>query len=332
MAPIEHLFIFLQPTMSLSRSVTQTGFSGDSLYPLTNATNEDLAAICEVLWGWSPCLEWTQKTKCQAVQACPCARAARLGPFFDFYRTVTAHYLPDIIGTSNTALRSHKDLRDIIGLLKAQSGTPRQKLTDGYFAKRQAAGGAMPPTGDQNRAFNLAARVILMVQSTVEHQTEGLLESGVEPMTWHSERSLSEFVCSLFPKRAHQIVDEGDGLTTGSAKDPLASIMAKRLQKVAKLEIIPTDDLSNHLYLDESNGTVSIFHHTTVLKENLDATASRDGPRLDGEASHASSPGLRCVARTRSDTSESVCDEAKHGDGMTGKIFHPTWPWRPCSP
>ena len=51
----------------------------------------------------------------------------------------------------------------------------------------------------------------------------------------------------------------------------LMLLMAKRLKKIAKLKIVPTGDLSSHLHLDEENGTVSIFHYTRVLKENLAA-------------------------------------------------------------
>lgn len=53
------------------------------------------------------------------------------------------------------------------------------------------------------------------------------------------------------------------------SKIHLAAITAKRSKKVARLTLIPTNDLRDHLLLDEKKGTVAIFHYTSVLKEHL---------------------------------------------------------------
>jgi len=245
--------------------------SASGLYPLANATRDNLAGICEALWGWSPCSQWIHSEQCQHVRdGCPCARAVKLEPFFDFYRNATAYYLPDVVGNSHSALRSHGDLRDIIALLKKKPDTPRMQLTAEHFATRETEKGQVPPARDQNRAFNLAARVVMMVQPAAENQSDGLLEAGIRPVIWHDEKSLSDFASSIFPKREYPTLHPS-GDSEGPAKVRLASIMAKRLKKIAKLKIVPTGDLSSHLHLDEANGTVSIFHYTSVLKENLSA-------------------------------------------------------------
>ncbi|CAM1510078.1 Fc.00g004130.m01.CDS01 [Cosmosporella sp. VM-42] len=192
----------------------------------------------------------------------------RLQPFFDFYRNITAYYLPDTIGSSNPALRSHADLRDVIALLKKHADQARMQVTDEYFDGREREEGRKTPPNDQKRAFNLAARIITMIQPAAENQSDGLLEAGAQPVLWPSEKSLADFISSVFPKREYPSLSQ-DSDVAATAKIPISSITAKRLKKVAKLKIVPTNDLSGHLSLDKKNGTVSIFHYTSVLKEHL---------------------------------------------------------------
>lgn len=259
-----------------------------SLYPLARVTRGDLASISKALWEWLPCSGWIRGETCQSTGGdCPCKRAERVEPFFNFYKNVTSQYIPEVAGNSHAALQSHEHLRDIIVLIQNNPETPRMQLTSEYFSTRKATTGQIPPATDQNRAFNLAVRVLTMVQSRALTQPDGLLETGTLPLIWHDEKSFSEFTSSAFPRREHPALDPS-GDSRRSAKARLASIMAKRLQKVAKLHIVPTDELSNHLYLDEGAGTVAIFHYTSVLKESLVPKASGDtGPgKMSVPSSH----------------------------------------------
>jgi hypothetical protein len=130
-------------------------------FPLATVTNETLSKLCEALWGWRPCAQWVSETPC-SVPGCPCRRAIRLASFFDFYRDVTAFYLPDDVGGAHPALCSHDDLLDIVALLlRDGNDKPRAQLTAEFFGARP--GRVAPPLGDQNRAFNLAARVITSI-------------------------------------------------------------------------------------------------------------------------------------------------------------------------
>lgn len=261
-------------------------------YPLANATPQDLAEICQVLWDWSPCSQWVGGEVCPQVSAsCACSQAIRLEPFFDLYRNITAYYLPDAVGGTHPALRSHGDLRDIIVLLRGNLDEPRIHLTTEYFTKREVEERKRPPLSDQNRAFNLAARIITMVQPAAENQSDGLLEAGSQPALWSSDKSLATFISSVFPKREHPNLS-GNSDVTATTKIDVSSIMAKRLKKIAKLKIVPTDDLASHLSLDTRQGTVSIFHHTSVLKESL-----TNGNRYPGAGQ--SSQGVATTTNTR---------------------------------
>ena len=247
--------------------------SEQDLFPLATVTRENLARLCSALWGWSPCRHWVVGEQCPQAPSCSCQRAIKLEPFFDYYRNVTAYYLPDSVGHSYPALKSHDNLIDIITLLKDNVNRHRSELTAEYFAPQVKQVDHQPPSSDQNRAFNLAARIISMVQASAENLSDGLLEAGIQPAIWHSDRSFINFIDLVFRKKEHPALNSG-GDVAALTTNKLALIAAKRLKKVARLKIIPTNDLSNHLLLDEKHGTVAIFHYTSVLKEHLRAGAT----------------------------------------------------------
>ena len=234
--------------------------------PLAMATQDTIASLCQALWGWRPCLKWISGSQVCENQAlgCPCERAAKLEPFFDFYRLVTAYYLPDDIGSSHPALASHDDLLEIISHLLSNADMPRSQLTANYFRTRRHGGHKEPLASDQDRAFNLAARIIAMVQPSAGQQFEGLLEAGVRPVVWRGDTSFTAFLHSVFPKRQYPALSP-DQI---ASKVSLASMTSHRL-KVAGLNIIPTNDLREHLALDAQKGTVSLFHYTSVLEEHI---------------------------------------------------------------
>ncbi|KAI2629191.1 hypothetical protein GGS26DRAFT_559777 [Hypomontagnella submonticulosa] len=245
--------------------------SFESLYPLVEVSREDLAGICEVLWGWTPCRDWSMGHSCQKRLEgidCICRRADILTPFFDFYRDVTAYYVPELTSGSVPALRTHKDLLTIMKFIKSCPDISRSDLTREHFGLCTQRGFQIPPSSDQNRAFSLAARVMTMMQCSLEDRPDGLLETGLIPATWRSDQSFGQFIHSVIP-REHEVTFESHIDNSPTIILPLGSITAKRLEKDGKLKIVPTDDLRNHLFLDEKTGTVAVYHYTSVLKENL---------------------------------------------------------------
>lgn len=245
----------------------------DNLFPLEHITNKNLADLCEALWNWRPCDQWVSEDKCQ-VPGCQCHRIPRLRPFIDYYRNVTSRYLPDNVGQAHPALECHEDLLDIIRLLRNNTDRPRSQLTAEYFDRRSSQHRAQsPPQSDRDRAFNIAARILTMTRPSAQNQPDGLLETGTHPLVWQNDKSLANFVNSAFQKRDQPALNIADE-TTHSAKVPVTRITAKRAKKVGKLQFIPTDDLKSHLLLDEKNGTVAVFHYTSVLKEHLKASTT----------------------------------------------------------
>lgn len=245
--------------------------TGKELFPLSKTINQDLINLCEALFGWEPCAGWITEGRCEASDSPASHHHPNLQAFFNHYKYVAANYLPEVVGSSNTALRSHEDLLGIIKFVRSRTQMSRANLTSEYFHQiSRTTGQNAPFLADQEQAFNIAVRIMIMVLPSAENQSDGLLEAGLQPTVWTNEQSLEEFISSSFPQREHPALTRS-GEFAAMANVRLASITARRLQKVAHLEIIPTSDMRNHLLLDEKNGTVAVFHYTSFLKENLSA-------------------------------------------------------------
>lgn len=200
---------------------------------------------------------------------CSWPRSGRLARFFEFYTEVTSAYVPELHPGCQLALRGHDDVLDIIETLKTNAEKPRAQVTQDYFTARAKSGStALPPPADQNRAFNVAVKVMTTLSCCATDQPSSLLESGIIPLPWADSISLKNFVSDAFPRTNHCKFDE---------KAMQAAVTARLLQKVAGLRIEPTDDLRNHLKIDHEHGTVEIFHLTGFLKEHLMATRSDEG-------------------------------------------------------
>ncbi|RYP75566.1 hypothetical protein DL771_002266 [Monosporascus sp. 5C6A] len=199
-------------------------------FPLDEVTDAQLQALCHTLWDWTLCAGCSVAQPCVR-EECPQRRSPRLEPFFQYYKEVTASYVPELLLPDTTqAIRSHEDLFDIICLLKEKSTIQRAQLTKEYFSSRVEEN--EPPLSDQHRAFNLAMRVMAMVNCCIESQAGGLLESGEEPSVWRSDKSLLEFISSRFPMRDHPSLNEKNE----SAPDIKARLTATKLKKVAGLK------------------------------------------------------------------------------------------------
>ncbi len=158
-----------------------------------------------------------------------------------------------------SGLTSHEDLMKIIMELKSKPEVTREEILEKLFTDR-------PARSDQERAINIAVRVMLMVNCSTSRQSSVLLEHGSQQVPWRGDIPFSEFITSIFPKTDHPSIDQ--------IKD---NLRATKLRKRAGIRFEPTDDLRNHLKLDRKRAVVEIFHHTAFLKEHLRLT--RDQPR-----------------------------------------------------
>jgi hypothetical protein len=187
--------------------------------------------------------------------------------FFDYYKDIAASYEPELSRDSQAALRSHKELFDVILALKADPDLTRAQLIQKLFTVQARRG--LITVVDQEHAINLAVRVMLMVNCSAQRQLSGLLEHGGHQVRWHSDVTFTQFVEDIFPMTDRPGLNED---AVGSSLDMRSVLTAKKLKKRAGLRFRPTDDLRSHLKLDRKNGIVEIYHHTAFLKEHLRIT------------------------------------------------------------
>lgn len=223
-------------------------------FPLKELSHLDIQALSKTLWSWSVC-EKCAADQCCISQCCWNERSTNLKRFFQTYRDITAKYDVNTSRGQPACLSTHADLLRIVGRLKTTSNSTRLLTLQSLFP-------SVTITRDHELALNIAVRVSLMVDCATGPQSTWLLESGNHEISWLDNQTLCEFVSKAFPEKA--IIDD--------VNDIVANLRAAKLQTAAKIIFTPTDDLRNHLRLDNQRRMVQVFHHTGFLKEQLRLT------------------------------------------------------------
>ncbi|KAI3330077.1 hypothetical protein F4824DRAFT_515956 [Ustulina deusta] len=191
------------------------------------------AAICHELWGvgYSPQLLGAD---------------INLATFWNYYFKTSALSLHD--GGRHVAVRTHRDVIDVVYLLKAGAtrGDIKQKLRSKLKTKHTNEDELLENTID------LAASLAVMCDCGIS--SHGF--SGSTEIQWRHD-SLREFLAQYF----------GDRPILSHEKIKLEkTFKATNFGRIAGLEIIWTDNLVDHLRLTDDDTNVHIFHHASFLE------------------------------------------------------------------
>ena len=233
--------------------------------PLKKPTETQLRTLSQVLWSWARCNNCLHRDQC-TTHSCPFQRRTRLQRFFKYYTELTASYDPDTGLGELPALQTHEDLLEIIRQLKLNPEITRIALANKIYG---TSGEIVPPIEDQERAINLAVKVMVMVNCSAERQSSGLLEHGAYQIPWRGDNTFCQFIQDIFPKMDNPTINADDSNPPLDMKTALA---ARNLKKQIGLKIRPTDDIRRHLKLDRTEKIVDVYHHTAFLKEHLRLT------------------------------------------------------------
>ncbi|KAK0709946.1 hypothetical protein B0T26DRAFT_723585 [Lasiosphaeria miniovina] len=301
-------------------------------FPLQSVSAVQLRSLCQALWGWDLCSD-CRAARPNSLQrcregSCPWSqRSERLELFFDLYRDLTSSYVPDFFGDEDQALRSHEDLLDIIRLVGRNGAMlSRDECRHVYFATRSNNPHYLNlnavhqdeqspvPRSDQERAFDLASRVMTMVgvgchDRDQDDHDAAFSGDGDEHgrrllpphFLWSPEKPLQVALADSFPTRVHPSLQDNDA----QSKTIKSRLTAVNLTKIARLKMQGTSDLQHHLRLDQATGTVHVFHYTSVLKEHLLATKplglttkSHSPEAADQEKTAQHTSGMVCLPRS----------------------------------
>jgi len=287
---VASLHVLLHRLGNMHKTLDQVFANGEFPFPLYHVTTLDRKALCRALWDFERLCEGCPDerrdgpNKC-TIPLCPWGRRFEvLQTFFDFYAAESSRYLPKRFGADYQALRDHRDLADIVELLRKSSATlTREECMKLYFDERENSEGDITQE-DQEQAFILAARILTMVDVTPTDERHPIVSMALNrdefgqrplpPAVWPHDRSLQVSIRDAFPAREHPSL-QGSDLEAAIIKPNLTAI---NITKMANLKLQGTSNLRDHLKLNQTTGVVEIFHHTSFLKEHLFQTLPRDRP------------------------------------------------------
>jgi hypothetical protein len=233
-------------------------------FPLQTVEIQDLQRLAHCIWNWKICdLCDAGGTTCTNT-ACSWSRTKRLENFWERYRQTTAKYIPQSLDAP--ALRSHKDLLDVIDSIMSNQDLDRNRLLQHNFVDRTANSTKHPHVEDQNQALNIAASILFMTNCGTPSDCTNVLENDCPPFSWRGALTASGFVAEAYLAHKHPYFDHG--AEDFKRPDVVKELSATKLAKFGfKLE--PTSDLRSHLLLIHERKTIRIFHASAVLKETL---------------------------------------------------------------
>ena len=180
------------------------------------------------------------------------------------------------------AIQTYRDLLDLVQHLKNNKMEKRNSSQILAFfpplVGDHAAIGclAQPPTEDEMRiplatrhrqsdkesirnSIDFAARVWLMLNVGAPQLT---FHPGRSNLSWHDSESLQSFVEANF----HYFQPRKDGLQWTKSMNTVD------LHQIGGFEIVWTDNLADHLLLNDDLEIISIYHHVSVLQAHKNAS------------------------------------------------------------
>ncbi|KAI1427568.1 hypothetical protein F5Y12DRAFT_159542 [Xylaria sp. FL1777] len=199
----------------------------------TPIESQTQAEICHELWGagYSPRLLGAD---------------INLAIFWNYYSKTIALSLHD--GGRHVAVRTHRDVIDVVYLLKA--GATRRDIKQRLRSKLKTK-----HTNEDElleNTIDLAASLVVMCDCGIS--SHGF--SGSTEIQWKDD-SLREFLANYFgdqPILSHENIKLEK------------TFKARNFGRIAGLEIIWTDNLVDHLRLTDDDTKVHIFHHASFLE------------------------------------------------------------------
>ena len=171
--------------------------------------------------------------------------------FSPYFRYFTSECEAWRLSGNSVALHNYRDLLGLVEYLKHNSTEPRTTLQMQMLASRSSD---TAPESVRN-ALYLAVRLWLMLNVGPRDLTLFHCRSTLE---WTEDQSLQTLIATTFPQT--QMMP--------TAPRWQRSLNAYNLTRIGGFEIVWTDHLPDHLYLNEDLGSVSLYHHAFILQQH----------------------------------------------------------------
>lgn len=210
----------------------QKGLDNTFWSPIDTATRREIVAS---LWDYD-------------VQSSLSDENSALHPYFQYYTTQIVNMMHT--GGRYTSVRKHRDLTNIIAYLK--QGKTKNDI------KQKLRGNSLPtglesPDEAIGRSIDLAGRLLVML--ALGSIPQGF--SGPRGLPWDANTSLQQCLTHCFiPTQVLQ-----------SERVRLEKMfVGSNFYRIARITIVWTDNLADHLRMFEHETCVAIFHHAAFLE------------------------------------------------------------------
>ena len=171
-----------------------------------------------------------------------------LNPFFEYYKAQIVYMMHT--GGRYTSVRTHRDLTNMIAYLK--QGKTKNEI------RQQLRGNPLPanlesPDEAIGRSIDLAGRLLVMLALGTIPQ--GF--SGPRGLPWDANASLQKCVTDCF---APTQVLQAERVRLEKM------FVGRNFYRIARITIIWTDNLADHLRMFEHETCVAVFHHAAFLE------------------------------------------------------------------
>ena len=155
---------------------------------------------------------------------------------------------------SLVAIQTYRDFLNLVQHLKAHQTTARNSLQVlSFFSPNNGQSSSQEIGRESNRnAIDLAVSLWLMVSTA---SPEVVNFPGRSTPTWDENDSLDRFISKTFSRRLR-----------GSSLQWSHSFNLQNLDRIGGFDIIWTNHLPDHLYLNDDMRTISVFHDVSILQ------------------------------------------------------------------
>ena len=183
--------------------------------------------------------------------------------YFSYFRSELEAWR---LSGSCIAIQTYRELLSLVKHLKSTSNKRRDSYAVLRFfqrpRQRDARVQSIGRSSGIENAVDLAVRLWLMLH--VGYDSPALFP-GRSRLVWEKAETLNEFVQKCFPRRVN-----GAGPKIEKAVTTVPTgLNVYNLEHIGGFEIVWTDHLADHLCFNDDLGTISLFHHTSVLQMSL---------------------------------------------------------------
>ena len=180
--------------------------------------------------------------------------------YFSYFRSELEAWR---LSGSCVAIQTYRELLSLVQHLKSTSNKRRDSYAVSRFfqrpRQREARVQSIGHSSGIENALDLAVRLWLMLN--VGYGSPALFP-GRSCLVWEKAETLNDFVQKCFPRRVNWAGPKA--VTTVPT-----GLNVYNLEHIGGFDIVWTDHLADHLCFNDDLGTISLFHHTSVLKMSL---------------------------------------------------------------